>query len=86
MTSVPEALLAVRPGMPARRTAEQRTARTGRSAVEAGAAALRNPDDFVRCGFIDRIDRHRLGGRRHQAETNGKRRCNKPLHGLFLSS
>jgi hypothetical protein len=75
--SVSKALLAVGPGVPARRAVVERAAGAGRAAVETRAATLRHPDDFVRRGFAGRVHRHRLGGGGHQAEANGKRGCNK---------
>jgi hypothetical protein len=54
--------------------------------VEAGATALRDADDFVRSGFISLVNRHRLGGHRHQTEADSERRCSKQFHGHFLSS
>ncbi len=80
--SIPEALLAVGAGVPARRAGIERAAHAGRSAVHAGAAALGNAGDLVGNRLVDRSDRHGLSGRHHQA--NGERGCSNYLHECFL--
>jgi hypothetical protein len=54
--------------------------------MHAGAAALGDGDDIARSGgVIGRRQRHRLSRhrQRHQAETEGERRCSKYLHRGF---
>ncbi len=85
--SVPDALLAKRAGVPTRRTAIERTAGAGRTAMHPDATALCHVDNIGRSsGMVDRSQRHRLSRHRDQAEADRERGCSKQLHECFLFS
>jgi hypothetical protein len=84
MDLVPEAFLAVRSGVPAGRAVIERAAGAGGATMEAGAAALRDMDDFARRGgLIDRRQRHRLAGHRRQTKAKREHGCSKNSHLVF---
>src|ERR1700746_1876624 len=86
---VAEALTAVRPGMPARRTVIHRAAAAIGPAAPPPAATTGDWDDDGLAGRREwqRVERHGLGGaHRKEAETEGNGRSSKAFHGLFLSS